>query len=55
MYNKNIYVYTSPQCHAGTRTGLHGAAMWPRVPRRIHVGSREKYPLFAFILIILNV
>ena len=47
----NINIDTSPQCHACTRMGTRGAAMSPCMPRRIHVGSREYYPLFVFILI----
>ena len=36
------------------RAGLRGSAMRPCVPRRIHVGSREKYTIVAFLLINLN-
>ena len=45
---------TQPECHVGTCAGPRGRATWPCVPRRIHVGPRDKYPLFTFILNILN-
>ena len=51
LCNKNIYMYNaSPQCHAGTRAGPHGAATWPCMPRCIHVGSREKCPFLLFFI-----
>ena len=39
---------------AATCVGLRDAATWPCVPRRIHVGPAQKYPIFCLILIILN-
>ena len=54
MYNKNIYVYKLPQCHAGTRAGLRGSATWPWVSRRIHVGPHDKCTLFAHFWNVLN-
>ena len=39
----------SPPRHADARMGPRGAATWPWVPRRIHVGPVQKYtPFFAF-------
>ena len=50
----NIICTRTSMCHAGTRAGPRGAATWPRVPRRIHVGSRDKCTHFFHFLIILN-
>ena len=48
---KYWHVTSVPRRHS---RGPRGSTMWPCVPRRTHVGSREKYPHFAFILINLN-
>ena len=51
---ENKYMYTSPHCHANTRVRPRGKAMWPCVPRRIHVGSHDKCTHFANFLIVLT-
>ena len=58
-YNPNImskykYVYVSHPRHASARVGSRGSAMWPCVPRRIHVSHTKINPLFILFLIILN-
>ena len=50
----NINMHTSHPCHAGTRVGPCGSAMWPCMPRRIHVNPRDKCTFFALFLINLN-
>ena len=45
---------TSPVPRRQKRTGPRGAATWLWAPRRIHVGSHKKYPLFSIYLINLN-
>ena len=42
--------YVSLQCHAGTRARPRGRATWPCMPRRIHVGSRDKCTHFCIYL-----
>ena len=41
-----IYLYIAPRRR---RVGLRGGAMWPGVPRRIHVGPARKTPFLFFI------